>query len=295
MDPGPKGTAPLPMVSPYSSGSSNQSCNSNMGGQTSFDQSFNRSNPMGPGSNPQGANSHMMFSQQQQQHQQQQMQRQQQQQQRQQHMQQFMNRMPSSDNDFGMFPDHMKGVSNPYGPPGHPGMNKMGMPGNPAGPPGNGPGMLLQHQQRQQQPQQQQFSYSQRMFGFGGEPTEQKKKRGRPRKNETREPGTKRQYKRKPKPQPGELPPQQQPQPCMVANMGGVMGQPPVGARIPGVGMPGGPGVRPPQQQMGSNVYNFEDEEGCPEPDNDRDGILDVNDQCPLVPEDRNGNQDSDE
>jgi OOP family OmpA-OmpF porin len=39
---------------------------------------------------------------------------------------------------------------------------------------------------------------------------------------------------------------------------------------------------------------NFEDEDGCPEPDNDRDGILDVDDQCPLVPEDRNGQQDSD-
>jgi hypothetical protein len=28
----------------------------------------------------------------------------------------------------------------------------------------------------------------------------------------------------------------------------------------------------------------FEDENGCPDPDNDRDGILDVNDDCPLEP-----------
>src|SRR5690606_22302631 len=28
----------------------------------------------------------------------------------------------------------------------------------------------------------------------------------------------------------------------------------------------------------------FEDEDGCPEPDNDRDGIIDVNDRCPNEP-----------
>lgn len=227
-----------------------------MGGQTSFEQSFNRSNQMGPSNNPPGVNNHMMYSQQQQQ----QHQRQQQQQ-----MHQFMNRMSSSDNDYGMFPEHMKGVPNPYGP--HQGLAKMGMPGgNNPGLPGAVPGMSLQ-QQRQQQ-QQQQFSYSQRMFGgFGAEP-EQKKKRGRPRKNETREPGTKRQYKRKPKTQPGELTPQQQQQ--AMVGMGPGMGQPPVGARIPGAGMPGvgmpgvgmpgagmpgNPGIRPQQPpQMGSNV-----------------------------------------
>ena len=27
----------------------------------------------------------------------------------------------------------------------------------------------------------------------------------------------------------------------------------------------------------------FEDEEGCPDPDNDKDGVLDVEDQCPLT------------
>ena len=39
---------------------------------------------------------------------------------------------------------------------------------------------------------------------------------------------------------------------------------------------------------------NFSDEDGCPEPDNDRDGILDEDDECPLVPEDRDGDGDED-
>jgi len=33
----------------------------------------------------------------------------------------------------------------------------------------------------------------------------------------------------------------------------------------------------------------FEDEDGCPEPDNDKDGILDINDACPRDPEDGKG------
>ncbi|MCC7539456.1 MAG: OmpA family protein [Deltaproteobacteria bacterium] len=38
----------------------------------------------------------------------------------------------------------------------------------------------------------------------------------------------------------------------------------------------------------------FEDENGCPDPDNDQDGILDTPDGCPLVPEDRDGFADDD-
>ena len=32
------------------------------------------------------------------------------------------------------------------------------------------------------------------------------------------------------------------------------------------------------------DVDTFEDQNGCPDPDNDRDTVLDVNDQCPLAP-----------
>jgi hypothetical protein len=38
----------------------------------------------------------------------------------------------------------------------------------------------------------------------------------------------------------------------------------------------------------------FEEEDGCPDPDNDRDGVLDVSDGCPNDPETRNGHQDDD-
>ncbi len=34
--------------------------------------------------------------------------------------------------------------------------------------------------------------------------------------------------------------------------------------------------------------------EGCPDPDNDQDGILDIDDECPLVPEDHDGDADYD-
>jgi outer membrane protein OmpA-like peptidoglycan-associated protein len=36
----------------------------------------------------------------------------------------------------------------------------------------------------------------------------------------------------------------------------------------------------------------FEDVEGCPDPDNDQDGILDVNDSCPMQPEDKDSFED---
>jgi len=33
----------------------------------------------------------------------------------------------------------------------------------------------------------------------------------------------------------------------------------------------------------------FQDADGCPDPDNDADGILDKDDQCPNEPEDKDG------
>jgi outer membrane protein OmpA-like peptidoglycan-associated protein len=38
----------------------------------------------------------------------------------------------------------------------------------------------------------------------------------------------------------------------------------------------------------------FEDEDGCPDPDNDKDGILDADDKCPNEPEDMDGYEDED-
>jgi outer membrane protein OmpA-like peptidoglycan-associated protein len=38
----------------------------------------------------------------------------------------------------------------------------------------------------------------------------------------------------------------------------------------------------------------FEDSDGCPDPDNDKDGVLDVNDKCPLDPEDPDSFEDED-
>jgi uncharacterized protein (TIGR03382 family) len=38
----------------------------------------------------------------------------------------------------------------------------------------------------------------------------------------------------------------------------------------------------------------FEDGDGCPDPDNDADGVADAGDRCPLEPEDKDGFQDSD-
>ncbi len=42
------------------------------------------------------------------------------------------------------------------------------------------------------------------------------------------------------------------------------------------------------------DVDGFEDEDGCPDEDNDKDGILDVDDSCPLEPETVNGVRDDD-
>lgn len=38
----------------------------------------------------------------------------------------------------------------------------------------------------------------------------------------------------------------------------------------------------------------FQDQDGCPDPDNDNDGILDKDDRCPNEPEDRDGDEDED-
>src|SRR5690606_16218817 len=38
----------------------------------------------------------------------------------------------------------------------------------------------------------------------------------------------------------------------------------------------------------------YQDADGCPEPDNDLDGLVDAADRCPLEPEDMDGHQDAD-
>ncbi len=42
------------------------------------------------------------------------------------------------------------------------------------------------------------------------------------------------------------------------------------------------------------DIDGYEDEDGCPDPDNDQDGIPDVFDKCPNEPEDRDGFEDED-
>ena len=42
------------------------------------------------------------------------------------------------------------------------------------------------------------------------------------------------------------------------------------------------------------DIDGFEDSDGCPDPDNDNDGILDVDDLCPLIAESPNGRLDDD-
>lgn len=214
-----------PSASPFSGASSNQSSNSNLNNSRpgSYDQSFRTGGQIGsvPSSGNQN-NSHVMFNQQQQQRQQQHN-----------HMN-FMNRLPS-ESDFGVYSGF--GINKLSSGSSVPGQNQV-------------QAMSLQQQQQQRQ----QFAYSQRMFGFGTPEPEPKKKRGRPRKNETKEPGTKRAYKRRPKNV--ETTPL-----STVSDVNnsvqqplGTMNQPLSRASIPGMA-----GNRP-HQQMGS-VYNFEDEE----------------------------------
>ena len=39
---------------------------------------------------------------------------------------------------------------------------------------------------------------------------------------------------------------------------------------------------------------DFQDEDGCPDPDNDQDGVADASDQCPTEAEDQDGTSDED-
>jgi outer membrane protein OmpA-like peptidoglycan-associated protein len=58
-----------------------------------------------------------------------------------------------------------------------------------------------------------------------------------------------------------------------------------------------GDGIRDDEDQCPDDAEDFdefEDVDGCPDPDNDHDGILDANDQCPLQPEDIDGDDDDD-
>ena len=45
---------------------------------------------------------------------------------------------------------------------------------------------------------------------------------------------------------------------------------------------------------LSEDLDGFEDKDGCPDPDNDQDGLLDVNDKCPNDPEDFDKFQDTD-
>ena len=69
-----------------------------------------------------------------------------------------------------------------------------------------------------------------------------------------------------------------------------------IGDERPVPPVPAGPEPAPehPCADLEEDVDGFEDEDGCPDPDNDRDGILDVNDACPMEPETFNGVNDHD-
>jgi outer membrane protein OmpA-like peptidoglycan-associated protein len=69
----------------------------------------------------------------------------------------------------------------------------------------------------------------------------------------------------------------------------------PVVEEPPPVGDQDGDGLLDPDDQCPTEPEDrdtFEDANGCPDPDNDQDGVLDVNDQCPMDPEDRDGFED---
>ena len=44
--------------------------------------------------------------------------------------------------------------------------------------------------------------------------------------------------------------------------------------------------------ELAEDIDGFEDEDGCPDPDNDGDGVPDLQDDCPDDAEDRDGFQD---
>jgi outer membrane protein OmpA-like peptidoglycan-associated protein len=45
---------------------------------------------------------------------------------------------------------------------------------------------------------------------------------------------------------------------------------------------------------VAEDIDNFEDNDGCPDEDNDKDGLKDMEDKCPDSPEDKDGWQDDD-
>ena len=65
----------------------------------------------------------------------------------------------------------------------------------------------------------------------------------------------------------------------------------------PNIGDRDGDGIKDNKDQCPDDPEDrdgFEDEDGCPDPDNDQDGILDEDDECPNDPEDFDGNEDED-
>ncbi len=71
----------------------------------------------------------------------------------------------------------------------------------------------------------------------------------------------------------------------------------PTGARFERIGDADGDGILDPDDSCPNDPEDFdefEDEDGCPDPDNDQDTILDGSDECPLVPEDLDGFEDED-
>jgi outer membrane protein OmpA-like peptidoglycan-associated protein len=71
----------------------------------------------------------------------------------------------------------------------------------------------------------------------------------------------------------------------------------PAGAAAPGKNDKDGDGVPDGQDACPDDPEDkdgFQDEDGCPDPDNDGDGIPDAKDQCPNEPEDKDGFQDED-
>jgi outer membrane protein OmpA-like peptidoglycan-associated protein len=71
----------------------------------------------------------------------------------------------------------------------------------------------------------------------------------------------------------------------------------PAGAAAPGRGDHDGDGIPDSVDACPDDAEDkdgFQDEDGCPDPDNDGDGIADAKDQCPNEPEDKDGFQDDD-
>ena len=62
-------------------------------------------------------------------------------------------------------------------------------------------------------------------------------------------------------------------------------------ADLDGDGIPGDIDACPRQAE---DKDGYQDQDGCPEPDNDDDGVLDHKDACPLLAEDEDGHEDSD-